>query len=75
MITEESRKEALRRWKSAHLAMVKRLQDEGSDITVVGMGKGDPGQTPSSGMMTFAINMTPQPSGKRKGTETKRTEG
>ena len=75
MITEEFAKEALLRWKLATDKMVAELQAEGSDITVGVREKAFPAQTPSSGTMTFAINMTPQPSGKRKDTETKRTEG
>ena len=70
MITEESRKEALQRWKLLTDKMVAELQAAGSDITVGGREKADSGQTPpSSGMMTFAINMTPPmgaiPEGKR----------
>ena len=75
MITEESRKEALQEWSDLYWAMIKRLQDGGSDITVEVREKAVPAQTPSSGTMTFAINMTPQPSGKRKGTETTKREG
>ena len=75
MITEEFKKEALQRWNAAYDAMIKRLQAAGVDLKVVVRDEDDPGQTPSSGTMTFAINMTPRPSGKRKGTETTRTEG